>query len=257
MATLALVMLGGCRQLLGLDDPVVGGGDATIGGGDGPVHDGPADARGLADGALLDAPQVGPAFVQGNAGALSQGGLYTLAFNEPQHAGDLNLVVVAWTGTATYQGVSDTTQNSYTQLGPIISHGTRSQLVTIASNIAAGANAVTVTFSDTATAPELRILEYRDISTQQPIDSYGLATGSAAELDFSVTTSHAHDVLVGFDVLDATTITPDPQYVQREIVAGDLVEDREVTTVGTYDATATQTGTADWVMQLIAFELAN
>ena len=86
----------------------------------------------------------------------------TVAYPAAQTAGDLNMVVVGWNDTtSTVQSVKDSVGNTYSlAIGPTSASG-MNQSIYYASNITAGSNTVTVTFSQAAAYPDIRILEYR------------------------------------------------------------------------------------------------
>src|SRR5262249_1478253 len=88
-----------------------------------------------------------------------------VTFSGAQTAGNLNVVAVGWNDTqALVSSVSDARGNVYARaVGPVALAGTLSQSIYYAKNIAAataGANAVTVVFSQAAAYPDIRILEY-------------------------------------------------------------------------------------------------
>ena len=89
----------------------------------------------------------------------------SVTFAKPQAAGDLNVIAVGWGDTsALVNAVTDKSGNTYTlAVGPTYITGDATQSIYYAKNIvaaAAGANAVTVTFSKGAIYPDIRILEY-------------------------------------------------------------------------------------------------
>src|SRR6516162_1964533 len=107
------------------------------------------------------------AFVQSNYAVPSTSASVAVAFSSAQTVGNLNVVVVGWNDvTHTVSSVTDTKGNSYSlAVGPTKNGATNTltQSIYYAPSIAAaaaGANTVTVAFSGTATAPDIRILEY-------------------------------------------------------------------------------------------------
>ncbi|HET9990325.1 MAG TPA: hypothetical protein VFQ65_17460, partial [Kofleriaceae bacterium] len=170
------------------------------------------------------------------------------------------VVMVGWYKTGTLISVTDTSHNTYAlAVGPTMSPiGMESQAVYYACNIAgaaAGANTVTVTFQTANQDPDVRIAEYSGIAGSACVDRAVAATGSGAAIDSGpLTTTHAHDLLVGSNKVFYVTSSGDPAYATRKISGfGDLVEDREVTSTGTFDAKATENMAGAWVMQLVAF----
>ena len=116
---------------------------------------------------------------------------------------------------------------------------------------------MTATFSAAIAAVDVRIIEYGGISTVTPIDVTVGATGTATTNDSGpAITTHAHDLIFGANATSVGTVAAGAAFTQRLLVAGDIAEDREVATAGTYQATATQSATGVWVMRLVAFEVA-
>ena len=72
-----------------------------------------------------------------------------------------------------------------------------------------------------------------------------------------MTTTHANNLLFGANTVSAVTLGPGTGYTTRTITSpdGDIAEDRVVTSVGSYSATAPLTG-GSWVMQMVAFKAA-
>ena len=101
----------------------------------------------------------------------------SVSYPGAQTLGDMNIVVVGWNDTAsTVKSVADSAGNTYKlAIGPTSGTGLR-QSIYYAPNIAGGSNTVTVTFSQAAAFPDIRILEYRGITT---LDVTAGATGSS------------------------------------------------------------------------------
>jgi hypothetical protein len=183
-----------------------------------------------------------------------------VTFANAQTAGDLAVVMVGWYKAGTIVSVADSSHNPYAlAVGPTTqATGMETQAVYYACNIAAaaaGANTVTVTFQNANQDPDVRIAEYSGIAGTACVDRTVSATGTGTAIDSgSLTTMHAHDLLVGSNKVFNLTSAGDPAYATRKISGfGDLVEDREVTTTGNYRATATENVAGGWVMQLVAF----
>ena len=114
------------------------------------------------------------------ASATPQSPTATVAVTYPaaQTAGDLNVVVVGWNdNTSTVQSVKDSAGNNYSlAIGPTSGTGLQ-QSIYYAPNIVGGSNTVTVTFSQAAAYPDIRILEYQGVTT---LDVTAGASGSSA-----------------------------------------------------------------------------
>ena len=112
----------------------------------------------------------------------------SVTYPAAQTAGDLNIVVVGWNDTtSTVQSVKDSGGNSYSlAIGPTKGTGLQ-QSIYYAANIVGGANTVTVTFNQAAADPDIRILEYRGVTT---LDAKAGASGSSTAANSGV--SHHH-----------------------------------------------------------------
>jgi len=170
-------------------------------------------------------------------------------------AGDLNIVAVGWNDTtSTVQSVKDSLGNTYSlAIGPTIGTGLQESIY-YATNIVGGANTVTVTFNQSANGPDLRILEYRGVTT---LDAKAGASGnSTAANSGSATTTSANELIFGADMVATTTGSAGSGFTSRIITSpnGDIAEDKVVTTAGSNSATATLDGSGPWVMQMVTFK---
>lgn len=205
-------------------------------------------------------------FVQANSNtARTTTTSISVAFNTAQATGNLNVVVVGWADTtSTVHSVTDSNANTY-----VLAAGTNattggapgaSQAVYYAKNIKAGSNTVTVTFDQVPINEDVRILEYSGLSTTAPLDITAGSSGIGTAADStSTTTNSATDLLIGAGTSTDLFTAPGTGFVQRIFPGGygDMVEDQDVTTAGTYDATATaKLATTKWVMQIVAFRAA-
>jgi len=141
-----------------------------------------------------------------------------VTFAAAQKTGSLNVVIVGWNDTTNIvSSVTDSQANTYQlAVGPIKQSTVLSQSIYYAKNIAAGSNAVTVTFSGSASYPDIRILEYSGIDTTNPVDVVAGAAGSSSTTNSgSVTTTNAADLLVGANTVVTLTSGPGSGYTQR------------------------------------------
>ena len=178
-----------------------------------------------------------------------------MSFPGAQTAGDLNIVVVGWNDTTSQVNtVTDTAGNKYTlAVGPTRGTGL-SQSIYYARNIAGGNNTVTVTFNQLAAYPDIRILEYKGVTT---LDVKAAATGSGnSATSGAATTTAANELIFGADTVTGSTKSAGTGFTARIITVpdSDLAEDRVVSATGSYSATATLTGSKPWVMQMVAFK---
>jgi hypothetical protein len=179
----------------------------------------------------------------------------SVSYPAAQTLGDLNVVVVGWNDTtSTVQSVRDSAGNTYSlAIAPTSGTGLR-QTIYYAANIAGGSNTVTVTFSQAAAYPDVRILEYRGVTT---LDVTAGASGSSTSANSgSATTTSANELIFGANTVATTNGTAGSGFTARIITSpdGDIAEDKVVTTAGSNSATATLTAAGPWVMQMATFK---
>ena len=203
------------------------------------------------------------AFVQRNyATPQTPASSVSVLFNGPQSAGNLNVVVVGWKDTtAQVSSVTDTNGNAYQlAVGPTAIAGALTQAIYYASNIAAaaaGANTVKVSFTVGAVHPDIRILEYGGIDPVSPLDVQASATGSTTTSRTpAVVTTNASELLFAANTVATWTTGAGKRWTSRVITSsdGDIAEDRVVSDVGRYKATAHLGSASPWIMQLVAFK---
>ncbi len=190
------------------------------------------------------------------ASATPQSATATVPVSYPaaQTAGDLNVVVVGWSdNTSTVQSVRDSAGNNYSlAIGPTSGTGLQ-QSIYYAANIAGGSNTVTVTFSQAAAYPDVRILEYRGVTALDV--TAGASGNSAAANSGAATTTSANELIFGANTVATGNAAAGSGFTSRIITVpdGDLAEDKIVTTAGSNSATATLTASGPWVMQMVTF----
>ena len=184
-----------------------------------------------------------PTFVQRNyATPQSPTATVGVAYTAAETAGDLNVVVVGWNDTtATVQSVKDSAGNNYSlAIGPTSGTALR-QSIYYAPNIVGGSNTVTVTFSQAAAYPDIRILEYKGVNA---VDVTAGASGSSTAANSgTATTTVASELIFGANMVATTTGAAGSGFTSRVITSpdGDIAEDKVVTTAGSNSATATLT----------------
>lgn len=214
----------------------------------------------LTNGFTYSAP-AGPTitYVQGNyATPQAAQTSVTVPFPNAQAAGDLNVVVVGWNdGTAMVDSVTDSIGNTYElAVGPTVIGGTASQSIYFAKNIGAGANTITVAFSDAAAYPDIRILEYKGADQYSPVDAAAAGSGnSATGSSGSATTINATDLILGANLVLTATSGAGSGFAERLLTSpdGDITEDRMTLSAGTYSASAPLSSSGPWIMQMVAF----
>ena len=183
----------------------------------------------------------------------------TVTYPSSQTQGNTNIVVVGWNdSSATVKSVVDSLGNSYSlAIGPTV--GTAlTQSIYYAPNIHSGSNTVTVTFSQAAVYPDVRVLEYSGLNTTSPLDAAVAATGNSSTASSgSATTKFASELIFGADMVFTLTQGPGPGFTSRTITNdGDIAEDENVSATGSYSATAPLTSSGPWVMQMATFKAA-
>lgn len=208
--------------------------------------------------AAIDAPPPTIVYVQGQVATnLGMSDTAEATFTQDQVAGNFNVVVVSWaSNTQDVASVLDMRGNTYTAALAKTALNGISQRIFYATNIAAGPNKVTATLNGTQPDPKIRIFEYAGIVQASPIDGTpGVAAGiGPMSASLPTTTTHANDLLFAANYTTGTTTDPGTGWTQRQLDAGDIVEDRIVDVTGTYSATAPLTAVNAWIMQLVAFK---
>jgi hypothetical protein len=173
----------------------------------------------------------------------------------PQLAGDLNVITIGWYPSASTPVLSDSAGNTYSVGVPLATQGTENLIVYYSCGILASAsNTITVTFTP-GTQPDVHVAEYTGIQTSSCLDVGASHQDTGSAMDVMVTTTHARDLLFSTTFQLNQTSVGDASYTSRGINNfGDLVQDRVVTTAGTYHATATQNSAGDEIIDLLAFK---
>jgi hypothetical protein len=202
------------------------------------------------------------AFVQ-QAYAAPQGTFTTASvkYAKAQVAGDTNVVVVGWDDTtASISSVTDTKGNVYAlAVGPTQVPGALTQAIYYAANIwaaAAGANTVTVTFSGGASYPDVRVLEYSGLAAVNPVDVVAVGTGTTSPSSTAtITTTYPSDLLFAANTVKTATTGAGTGFTKRVITLPNrnIAEDRIVSAVGAYRASAPISPAGTWIMQMVAF----
>ncbi len=190
---------------------------------------------------------VTPAFKQTN-NAVPQTPVSTVnvTFTAAQSAGDLNVVAIGWYDTTSQVlSVTDNRGNNYQRVaGPTTQAQAGTQSIYYAPNIVAapaGGTTITVTFNAAVNYPDVRIAEYSGIDPLNPVDVSVSGTGiGATSSSGSVTTTNPNDLLIGANYVTTSTTGPGTGFTSRVITNpdGSILEDRVVTTTGSYSATA-------------------
>jgi hypothetical protein len=204
-----------------------------------------------------------PTFVQVNSQTpQNPASSVSVTYAQAQRAGDLNVVAIGWNDTiSSITSVTDSAGNVYQVAVPTARGQGLSQSIYYAKNVsssAAGANAVTVSFNVAATAVDVRILEYANVSPTNPLDVTASASGTASTASSgSATTTTAKELIVGAGMTAGGFNRAGTSFTSRIITNpdADIAEDRSVTATGSYSASAPVSG--GWLMQMATFRAGN
>lgn len=207
---------------------------------------------------LLASPAWGaPAFVQENHADAGFTASAALAFSSNNTAGNLIVVCTAINGggiNPSITSIVDTALNTYT-VATDANNGGNDPGVSVyyAKNIAGGANTVTVT-PNAAANIRWGIVEYSGLDTSAPLDQTTSTFGTSTSPDSgSVTTTQASELLVGCigALSGGGAFTNGASYTTRFVVTvggddRDSLEDRNVSSTGSYSAGGTLATSATW-----------
>jgi chitodextrinase len=199
-----------------------------------------------------------PRFVQKRYFRVTAGSSVDVTFRKSNRAGDLIVAYVVWDNTGPVS-LTDSTGNAYVSaIGPTQSSSdTTNAQIFYAKNVAAGPNTVTANFATAITARGvLYIHEYSGIDQTSPLDAAVAASGSSFLMDSGLlTTGNANVLLFMGGESNRAVRRAGRRYRVRSHWFGNITADRIAAAAGSYNATATQSGSA-WIMQLVAFKAA-
>ena len=197
-----------------------------------------------------------PTFKQVRAKEITSGTVNSLAFNSANAAGNLIVVYLVWTNTSIVSSVTDTRGNAYTSVGSRTTWGANnSSQVFYAKNVAGGSNTVRASFATAiSSSADMYIHEYSGIDKADPLDVSSAKEGTTAAMNSgSATTSNANDLIFGAGASASTVNQTGSGFTSRSTRFANRTEDKNVTSAGPYNATASQNGNA-WVMHMAAFK---
>jgi len=209
--------------------------------------------------ALARAQAATSTFVQGSTKEITSGTTNSLAFDTANTAGNLIVVYVVWSNRGSVT-LSDSGGNTYAAVAPASRWGSGNALrsqVFYAKNVAGGANTVTARFGSSITSfGQVYIHEYSGLDRTNPLDTSAAAVGAASAMDSgSATTSNANDLIFGAGASSSTVTAAGTGFTSRLTDFGNRTEDKNVTSTGSYNATAAHNGNR-WVMHMVAFKTA-
>jgi chitodextrinase len=179
-----------------------------------------------------------------------------LPFGWPTTAGNLILVQVDWSEGATFNSISDSQGNVYTQAGSeqrSSSIGVRSRLY-YAANIRGGATTITTVVNGSPAYHELYIHEYSGLDRSAPLDAFSVRVASGTTFTSgSITTTAAHDLLYGIEI-DSSVGHASAAWTTRSTLDSNVAADVDAPTVGTYQFSGSSSGS--YVAWIVAFKQA-
>ncbi|MFN0248183.1 MAG: hypothetical protein ACKV2T_14930 [Kofleriaceae bacterium] len=235
----AALVLGACGRLA--FDPLERAGDGGI---DSPV-----------DGVEADAPASTFVYLHGEA-ATAANGTQLGVMLPAQALGGLRVVAVGIGGPmVSLASVTDDAGNVYElAIGPTSSSGLTQWIYTSRVTNVTSPNTVLATFDNTATQPGLLVADYGGVATTMTVHTTSGLSGSG-------TLSESGPLMIAIApalIVSANTNSqggtagPGAGYTQRLLnMFEDILEDRVVSSPGTYVADAPLTTQHEWVMQAI------
>jgi hypothetical protein len=191
-------------------------------------------------------------------------GSVSVAFPVSNTAGNLILAFVRMSTTSQTVTLSDTAGNAYVEAVAQVQDTDGSQVhLFYAMNIAgAAANTVTATFSSTNNHPWLAIYEFNGLSTTNPLDqtASAQANSTAPSSGATPTTTSANELVfaaMGLPANYSGTQTAGSGYtlLQNDTASSPAAnESMLVTSTGSYTATFTLSGNADWSTIVATFK---
>ena len=182
-----------------------------------------------------------------------------VAFTQAQSAGDIIVVAVGWYDTSyKVNKVTDSAGNSYKlAAGPETVGQDLSESLYYALNIAASpANKILVTFSGAAQSVDLRAAEYAGVTAFDKSSTNSNSSGTTGDTGSAATPGTPPELLVVVGITSDKYIAGSTGFTVRTALPndnGNILEDEVTSSAGPYDATATLSTSAEWVLQLAAF----
>jgi glucose/arabinose dehydrogenase/chitodextrinase len=194
-----------------------------------------------------------PTFKQAKAKEITSGVTDGVAFASANTAGDAIVVSLVWSNTGAVN-VTDSRGNTYTPATTRTTWGSNwSAQVFYAKNVVAGTNTVTATFATSITSFGIvQAHEYSGIDKVNPLDGVAVSTGTGTSMSTgNVTTTAANDLLFDAGGSAGNMNTAPSGWTGRLNTSGNRSADKTAATVGSYNATNSNSGGA-WVLQLVA-----
>lgn len=179
------------------------------------------------------------------------------------NAGDLIVMGLFVSNSTSVNSVMDSQGNTFTPIGSPQTWSPNNYVERLyyAKNIVGGSDTITVTLTGSATL-ELLPYDYSGLDPSSPLDVKAVpATGTGTSgTSGSLTTTNANDLLFAFFHSDNDVNNTAGTGFTGRIPAGDTYpqgEDENVTSTGTYSASMSFSGSADYVAFFVAFKAAS
>ena len=184
----------------------------------------------------------------------------TCTFPAASTTGNLIVMHLDWDGqTRSISTVTDTKGNTYT---PIIAPTNWNGLnyraeLWYAYNITGGGAAITVTATLSGLPTsffQIYISEYSGIiNTSNPLDQNSVLIGNTAAVSSGFkTTTMSNELIYGASIGATGTLTTGGGFTNRSTANQNIIEDKNVTTTGSYNAAFTSAG-GNWIAQMATF----
>jgi hypothetical protein len=213
-------------------------------------------------------PPAQPTFIQETSvvNGNGLGGSSTISLNQSTTAGNLLIIsVTSDNQAASVNSITDTKGNTYKMAVPPTnwgSSGTEGRAeIWYANNIVGGPVTATVNLNAAANAiVQLYLSEYSGLDTVNPLDQISShAQNGSVNTTFSSgakTTASANEMIFGHCEMWSGSVLEGSGFVQHSTANGNIEETKNVTSIGSYDATCGENGSGPLAM-MATFRAAN
>ncbi len=215
---------------------------------------------------LLGAIPAQAALVQSATNTINASTTIAKAFTSNVTAGSLLIAIADCDTNASASGVSDGVNTWTRATNQIWNFSSHSLEVWSASNVAAGATTVTMTF--TASSNNVLIIaEYSGVVTSTPLDQVAAAqsgdgiNSTPADSGNTATTTQADELQIGATVAFDATHTAANGFTQQGIVTNGIssstlsLQDKTVAATGAYQSQTTLGAANQWAAAIATFKL--
>jgi hypothetical protein len=182
------------------------------------------------------------------------------AFGIASTSGNLIVVHLDWDGqTRHISGVTDNKGNSYKKINGSTNWNCANYRAELwyAYNITGGAIlTVKATLNGAPTTySQMYISEYSGIATSiDPLDQNSVAIGTATAINSgAMTTTYTNELVYGASIGASASISKGAGFTSRSTANANIVEDKNVASIGKDSTTFVGAGVGDWVAQMATF----